>query len=120
MKSALAALAFLAMTTGALARAPTYQGQAVAVQQPHPVTLGKCHHYQRYCGSWLLKHDGYTKSDLEDAIKQEGGGDDAQKDPENALFECTTVTGKIDMLEWCFNGCVETGAAGHNDACANY
>ena len=67
----------------------------------------------------LTAQSGYTKSDLEDAIKQEGGGDDAQKDPENALFECTTVTGKIDMLEWCFNGCVETGAAGHNDACAS-
>ncbi len=127
------------MITSTLARVRVFQDR---IQTPpsSPVILGTCHHYQRYCGSWLIEHDGaslqnhssyyiniafltciagYTKSDLAEAIERYGAGKDVQDDPENVLFECATIKGGIDMIEHCYNGCIETGGQGHNDACAS-
>ncbi|KOS36500.1 hypothetical protein ACN38_g12752 [Penicillium nordicum] len=99
MKTAIALVGLVALTPSALA-------------------LGKCHYGQRYCGSWLVSHDGYAESDLQNAHH---GPNVEPYPPPNGGWKSSAYlclrNNLLEFTEYCYEGCHETGGSGEDDYC---
>ncbi|GES57812.1 hypothetical protein ATEIFO6365_0001110100 [Aspergillus terreus] len=85
---------------------------------PSALGLGTCHAGQRYCGSWLIDKDGYSVADLQKAVH----GPNVKPYPpphdnwRDSLFLCNRRN-EIEFMEYCWQGCHESGGDGENDVC---
>jgi hypothetical protein len=77
---------------------------------------GTCNEGEDYCGDYLVHHRGWSYGDLIDAIDRSGLPRVARNDPDNVLFKCTAST-EIYGVDYCQEGCIETGPNGGNDFC---
>ncbi|KAF7368585.1 hypothetical protein MVEN_00182200 [Mycena venus] len=71
-----------------------------------------CKYGVKYCGSTLRQIGNYDR-DMEIALSNHGvrGGED------NTLFECTTIIGNIQMVQYCGIGRCVDGGQGNSDYC---